>query len=323
MLGSKKLLQLPLWAQMLSIYWLARQFRYDLRSSNWHDQPLPLFSGEEASSPVIVIGMHRSGTSLLTRLLQRLGLWMGKHQGTDTNEAIFFQTLNYALFSVAHARWDQPTAIHYVLNQSALCNVLAHRLYHECKSPRTLSYFGWQQYVVNPSLHQFSQPWGWKDPRNTFTLPIWLRVFPQAKVVHIYRNGIDVSHSLVLREQIPSCSGGEMSIRCCQYDSAFDLWAEYMEMAHQQLQPLPQFQKLEIAYETLITQPTQSLHRLSQFCGTPRSPLEVETWAAECRRDRTYAFVNHPNLVKFYYQRQQHPMMKAYGYSDLAHRLSF
>jgi hypothetical protein len=44
-------------------------------------------------------------------------------------------------------------------------------------------------------------PWGWKDPRNTFLLPIWLEIFPNAKIIHIYRNGLDIAKSLAVREQ--------------------------------------------------------------------------------------------------------------------------
>ena len=26
-------------------------------------------------------------------------------------------------------------------------------------------------------------PWGWKDPRNSITLPLWLRLYPEAKII--------------------------------------------------------------------------------------------------------------------------------------------
>ena len=43
-------------------------------------------------------------------------------------------------------------------------------------------------------------PWGWKSPLTTFTLPIWLDLVPHAKVIHIYRHGVDVANSLRQRE---------------------------------------------------------------------------------------------------------------------------
>lgn len=32
--------------------------------------------------------------------------------------------------------------------------------------------------------------WGWKDPRNVYTLGLWLIQFPNARVIHIIRSGI-------------------------------------------------------------------------------------------------------------------------------------
>jgi hypothetical protein len=42
-------------------------------------------------------------------------------------------------------------------------------------------------------------PWGWKDPRSTFTLPLWLCLFPNAKIINIKRHGVDVAQSLRVR----------------------------------------------------------------------------------------------------------------------------
>jgi hypothetical protein len=43
--------------------------------------------------------------------------------------------------------------------------------------------------------------WGWKDPRNIFLLPLWLDIFPDAKIIHVFRNGVDVAYSLAQREK--------------------------------------------------------------------------------------------------------------------------
>ena len=41
---------------------------------------------------------------------------------------------------------------------------------------------------------------GWKDPRNTFTLDLWLKLFPNAKIINIMRHPLDVSQSLLVRQ---------------------------------------------------------------------------------------------------------------------------
>ena len=57
--------------------------------------------------PVIVIGMHRSGTSMLTRFIQDLGVFMGKDL-SENDESRFFMNLNRWILFQAGASWDVP-----------------------------------------------------------------------------------------------------------------------------------------------------------------------------------------------------------------------
>ena len=57
--------------------------------------------------PVIFIGMHRSGTSMLGRLLEELGMFFGSLKD-ENNEALFFQDLNEWLLGQCGGRWDNP-----------------------------------------------------------------------------------------------------------------------------------------------------------------------------------------------------------------------
>ena len=49
--------------------------------------------------PVIILGMHRSGTSMITGFLQKLGLFVGEELD-DNNESLFFFKLNHWMFKV-------------------------------------------------------------------------------------------------------------------------------------------------------------------------------------------------------------------------------
>lgn len=40
-------------------------------------------------SPILIIGMHRSGTSMITRKLESLGLFLGNEKD-ENDEAFFF-----------------------------------------------------------------------------------------------------------------------------------------------------------------------------------------------------------------------------------------
>ena len=38
--------------------------------------------------------------------------------------------------------------------------------------------------------------WGWKDPRNSLTLPFWQKLLPGMKTLIVVRNPLEVAHSM-------------------------------------------------------------------------------------------------------------------------------
>jgi len=61
----------------------------------------------EKQSPVIVLGMHRSGTSILSKLVSELGVGMGfPRNGHFEDQRI--KALNKRIMAVCHANWDFP-----------------------------------------------------------------------------------------------------------------------------------------------------------------------------------------------------------------------
>lgn len=48
----------------------------------------------------------------------------------------------------------------------------------------------------------WSGAWGWKDPRTSLTWPLWLRIFPDAFVLHVRREVTAVTRSVLWREQM-------------------------------------------------------------------------------------------------------------------------
>ena len=62
-------------------------------------------------------------------------------------------------------------------------------------------------------------PWGWKDPRNCLTLPFWLDLLPDLKVVFCLRNPLEIVWSL--------SRGGET--RSFLTKNTLKLWQTYHE----------------------------------------------------------------------------------------------
>jgi hypothetical protein len=74
-------------------------------------------------SPLIVIGMHRSGTSLVTQILARAGVFLGSDRNSH-DESYFFRGLNDLVFRAAHAEWDWPLALAPLYADETTCNAL-------------------------------------------------------------------------------------------------------------------------------------------------------------------------------------------------------
>ena len=69
-----------------------------------HKTALGLEDQLRQHQPLIVLGMHRSGTSLAVRLLTAVGIHMGYQLSRDA-EAVFFQKLNRRIFRTVDVKW--------------------------------------------------------------------------------------------------------------------------------------------------------------------------------------------------------------------------
>lgn len=265
--------------------------------------------------PLIVIGMHRSGTSLVARLLSQAGVYLG----ADTNahaESAFFRELNKEVFRAAHADWDWPLPMEPALEDQALRRNLVEHLTAACTSKAARAFLG--RRFGRADLRAQQGRWGWKDPRNTCTLPLWLEVFPDARVVNVYRDGVDVAASLVARERKRAgrLHNPIRSSRCLQPDLAFELWAEYVEASLRATQDLDPAQVRDVRYERLVSQPETLVAELLQFAGIEPSESRLAPLLEQVDPQRGFDARNDPEWVAMRHARSEHPLMKRLAYGD-------
>ena len=172
-------------------------------------------------APVIIIGMHRSGTSMLARALSELGVFMGRRR-TRNEECLWTNKINYWIFAQASATWERPEGMDTLLKDPDLCHMICDYIQGIASGPACMRYLGLRRYARYGSLFRVTEPWGWKDPRNTFTLPLWLTLFPNAKVVHIIRHGVDVAQSLRNRRNREANHDEHADRRCQPVDRVVD-----------------------------------------------------------------------------------------------------
>jgi LPS sulfotransferase NodH len=269
--------------------------------------------------PIIVFGSHRSGTTMIVEMLEALGMFAGKRQDAY-GEALFFLRFNQWLMHRSGAGWDHPEPMlelftsKHATDAREVAQACAEARIH---SPHTLSYLGWPRFLRERRLDRLTFSWGWKDPRNTFTLPLWLECFPDAKLVHVMRHGVDVADSLTRRHRA-GVAGGRDSFRarrgrylltpyrarffdtvtCSSLAGSFGVWEQYMSEARRQV-GLAGSQAIEVRFEDLLADPLGTLGTLAKFCGIDASSGRLHTAANHAREDRAYAFRSRPDLQEF------------------------
>ncbi len=202
--------------------------------------------------PIVVIGMHRSGTSLLARILSDLGVHMGDELEAN-HEAVTFLKANNELLKSAGAYWAKPRPFLSQLEDESFLSRCEHRA-RESLGKHFASYGDASR----------MREWGWKDPRNTLTLPVWRRCFPAASVIHVVRNGLDVALSLFRRERRRWINkGAEKRMFPPTLGASYRLWKTYTEagLLHAGRD------SLRLRYEDLIGDPEGSLAQIAELAG--------------------------------------------------------
>ena len=132
---------------------------------------------------VVVLGMHRSGTSLVANVLHHLGVHMGDRLlgPNEWNpyghwEDLDFFELNAELLKAAGGDWAHPPA-------AGVIEEVGRWFMPEMR------------HLVRWKASQGRQVWGWKDPRTALTAWVWQRALEEAGV------GDDVRYVHVVRER--------------------------------------------------------------------------------------------------------------------------
>lgn len=239
------------------------------------------FVSDEA--PVILVGMHRSGTSIVARLLERGGMYVGGSWVDKNHESIYFSRANRAMcgegpYLLYDYGWTAPKTDEFIQ---------ARRGYAERAARKIAAFF---------AERRDEAVWGWKDPRNCLTLAVWLSIYPNAKVLHVVRDGRAVALSLAERDGLDPSFG-------------LGLWGHYVARAERTLATLPEARQLTVRFEDLTDAPVPTLERLYQFAGLAPS-AGLEEIAVDVEPERGTAPLADPRVAEM----GDHPLLARYSY---------
>src|SRR4051812_38376539 len=139
--------------------------------------------------PVCIAGMHRSGTSMVTKMLQMSGLYLGQESDLERSyredrephwENRRIVQINVQILAQLYGAWDCPPGAPV-----------------EWSAPHLAALRSDAETVIAEFAGR--EPWGWKDPRNSLTLPFWQSLLGPMPVVIVVRNPLEVALSLRAR----------------------------------------------------------------------------------------------------------------------------
>lgn len=210
---------------------------------------------------VVILGMHRSGTSVASRSLKVFGMNHGDNlylTGADN----------------AKGHWEDQDLMD--LNERILGSI--HQVWH---SLRPIPPEAWECLASGDLMDaakrlleqrlSVNSNYGCKDPRMTLLLPFWDRVFS--------RMGLDVKYVLCLRAPVDvACSlnardGFSLSRGIC-------LWIGYMMTAIEVLSSQSR-RFAVVSYDAMLVDPPAQLARLSRFLGLPIIEDEFRAFVGE------------------------------------------
>ena len=185
---------------------------------------------------ILVVGMHRSGTSVLTRVLNLLGLPLcvdalekprPDNPGGHWESYSLFR-FNEQLLMALGGNWHRPPSLR--------------AGWEECPKARTLR-------ARADSLFAAAYPtndWVWKDPRICLTLPFWRPIAQPTAAVLVIRHPSAIAASLRQRDNLPQLVG-------------LALWERYMRSALQSISGMP---VVVVRYRELVASPAAAVVKL-------------------------------------------------------------
>lgn len=207
---------------------------------------------------ILVVGMHRSGTSMVARALHGMGMNLGEKVDIDPHPAN------------PNGHWEHSEV--WQAQENLLTDL--GREWHSSPGPLPARWLQWPQ--AQTTLDLFSEiaqseislhgNWLVKDPRSSLLLPMWSaladRLQLELRILHVFRDREEVASSLHARQGMP-------------HALACRIWNEHQLAIERDSKGLAyaRFEHCDIMHT-----PKTQLAGMGAFCGLP----EPQSRASDC-----------------------------------------
>lgn len=222
---------------------------------------------DEGFAPFFVMGSGRCGTTLFRRLIQAQG-------------NTYVPPENWALGRCIRLFHKYAWVMDWKDMVDLQVGRLSHRSHHWFDEPprklvrklreyphdkRSLAALISEEYHYHAELKEKDlNRWGDNSPGNVFSAEPISEVFPEAKFVHLLRDGVDVVASWI---KYPPYTD--------DLEGAADKWRWSVWQAREFMSEYPD-KVIEVSYETLVRKPEATMRRICNFLDHPFSPEALE-----------------------------------------------
>lgn len=232
------------------------------------------------STAICVLGMHRSGTSLMSGILNHLGVYFGE---------------NADLIS---PRKDNPEGFWELSEIVSFHETLLKELLSNTNNTIPIQNINFKNKILQPYKkilrgiinRYFARQaiWGWKDPRTCIFLPLWIEVLDEMdidiKFIIQFRNPVDVANSLEKRNGLSR-------------NRSFRSWFLHNLYA---LKWSTGYQRLPVNYDTLLANKELVIGNVAEF-------LKINNWednnikqvvSGFVKKDLRHSFTSYEDVIQ-------------------------
>jgi len=213
--------------------------------------------------PIFIIGAPRSGTTLLRLILSAHSTISIPHEFTLVENVLsFFKkeviTQKRALEFIEE-QYKMPHFLDWDIDRVLLISKLTEKNY----SKSQLIDIFYTTYIEVHTPNKIT--WGDKNINSLSFIPSIVSLFPEARFIHIIRDGRDVAASLQSRKWQFYTLGSSKTFFIKHFRGAMLTWISALESIENAFKGVPKAQHITIRYEDLIEDTEYSIKRLCEF----------------------------------------------------------
>lgn len=214
----------------------------------------------ETSSPIILMGRGHSGTRVLAWICEHLGIRLGTQAGKDTadpGDLRFTRTIKK--IAVRNLGQVDPKTVR---DRDLRRFTRALVRYHAGLRPDGL--------------------WGWKFPETYLIAPLVHRAVPQARYLHLVRDGRDLAFKRHLTDDPKKTLGAKILNQVDAMDAAHPVqaarsWAFQVDTYASFRRRVPDLPVLDLTFEHLVENPVAATESVCDFLRVPFA-AEARDW---------------------------------------------